>query len=429
MSENPNVEQAMERSMQAATGQPATNGHNPIMPPVRKKTSMVGNVAAALNPKAAVPAAKQVVVNDAFEYDVAFNFAFLGAGQGGGRIAASFWDLGYRRVAIFNLTDSDFEGLDEAIPKHALDVGGAAKDAAFASAQVADREEEVWDLLTRSWGNDMEYALVCVGLGGGSGSGTAPKLIEVARQYLENKGKPPRVGAIVSLPTVTEGQQVCRNALLTLKRLVEMKVSPLIIIDNARIHELYKPPMARLHKTANDTVSQYLHLFNQLAAVHSEYITFDRSEFAQLLDNGIVVMGAAPIGDLDSIKSPADISEAIRDELTNNVLAEVDLRRSKKGCCLFVGSQAVLQALSLDYFEAGFNQLDRLLGSAFKKTDLVPVLHRGLYLGSAEGLQAYTMISGLEPPQKRLGELARKAGLDREAHRMGLAQFLGVDDS
>ena len=441
MPNQPKIEEAMQKSMKAAEGVvpaapavpqapsvPQASAGAPVMPPSRKPKPMVGNVAEALSPKAAKQAIRQVEVKDTFDYDVAFNLAFIGAGQGGGRIADSFWRLGYRRVAVFNLTDSDFEGLDDTIPKHSLDVGGAAKDAVFAAAQIEGREEEVWDLMVRAWGNDAEYALVCVGLGGGSGSGTTPKIIEMARNYLKSKGKPPRVGAIVSLPTTSEGQQVCRNAVITFKKLLDMRVSPLIIIDNTRIHELYKPPMAQLHRLANDSVSQYLHLFNQLAAVHSEMFTFDHSELAQLLDSGIVVMGAATIGDVDTITSPADVSAAIRDELTNNVLAEVDLRQGLKGCCLFVASNEVLSTFSMDYFEAGFTQLDRLLGSA-RSGDVTPVLHRGLYSGDTQGLQAYTMIAGVDPPKKCLSELAKKAGLDRDAQRMGLAEFLGVDDA
>lgn len=393
----------------------------PAAAPPPPKRPAIGNVAADLTSRRA-RASREVVVKDAFDYEVAFRLAFLGTGQGGGRMANSFWDLGYRRVAIFNLTDSDFDGLHPEVEKHTLDVGGAAKDAQFAHTQLAGREEEVWDLLTRAWGNEVDYVFVCVGLGGGTGSGTCQQLVELARKYLEDHGRPPRVGAIVSLPTVSEGQQVCRNALHGFKQLMQLGVSPLLVIDNARINEIYSPPMGSLHRTANDRVSQYLHLFNQLAAVHSEYITFDRSELAQLLDGGLVTMGAAVVGDVDTIQSPADISTAIRNDLTQNVLAEVDLRQGRLGCCLFVASEEVLGALSLDYFEAGFTQLDRTIGGNQKS-----VIHRGVYLGSAPGMQVYTMISGLKPPMARLSQLAKKAGWDEGRTPGKLAAFFGVD--
>tara|TARA_R110002051_G_scaffold61354_5_gene112529 strand:+ start:1194 stop:2624 length:1431 start_codon:yes stop_codon:yes gene_type:complete len=447
-SENP-IEDKMEESLnQAAGGLPATPAPPedvqvpvpalapaPVNAPAPPTTASVapgipsqpsgmaavnvGDIAAALDPSAHTPAAQHVEVNDAFDYDVAFNMAFLGSGQGGARLATSFHGLGYRRVALFNTAESDFQGLPEEIERHTLELGGAAKDARFAEQALVGHEEEIWDLLQRSWGNDVDYGLICVGLGGGTGSGTSGKLVEIARQYMESKGKPPRVGVIASIPAYTEGQQVCRNAVTAFQRLLELKVSPLILIDNARIHQLYRPGMTQLYNVANQTVSQLFHLFNQLAAVHSPLITFDRSELAQLLDHGICVMGAAS---LQNITSPADISAAIRDQLTNNVLAEVDLKKGTKGACLFVGDQNHLDTLSLDYFDAGFTQMNRTLKGG------TSVVHRGVYIGSSPGLQAYAMISDLQPPVATLAKLAKEANISKAQLTGGLAEFLGVND-
>lgn len=381
----------------------------------------IGNVAAALDPSAHKQAAtKVVIVNDTFPYDVAFNMAFLGSGQGGARLASSFYQLGYRRVCLFNTADSDFQGLPEEIHRHTLQLGGAAKDARFAEQSLNGREEEIWDLLQRSWGNEPDYGLICVGLGGGTGSGTSGRLVQIAREYMEAKGRPPRVGAIASIPSYTEGQQVCRNAVTAFQKLLELKVSPLILIDNAKINALYRPGMTQLYNVANNTVSQLLHLFNQLAAVHSPLITFDRSELAQLLDHGICVMGAAS---LQNITSPADISAAIRDQLTNNVLADVDLKLGSKGACLFVGDATVLDSLSLDFFDAGFTQLNRTL-----KNGNSSVVHRGVYIGTSPGLQAYAMVSDLKPPITTLAKLAKEANISKSQLSGGLAQFLGVND-
>ena len=34
-------------------------------------------------------------IEDSFDYDTAFKFAFVGVGQGGGRIAEGFYNIGY----------------------------------------------------------------------------------------------------------------------------------------------------------------------------------------------------------------------------------------------------------------------------------------------------------------------------------------------
>ncbi len=390
----------------------------------------IGNVAAGLR-SAVAAAVKPTTVRDRFDYKVGFNLSFVGTGQGGSRIANAFYDLGYGRVAVFNTTDMDFKGLADEIPKLNLGVGGAAKDAAFAADQIKARQEEVWDLLTRAWGSTTDYALVCASLGGGTGSGTAPQLVQIARRYMEQLGRPPKVGAIVALPAAGEGQQQCRNAVAAFRELLALQVSPLVVIDNARINELYKPAVAKLYPTANTTAASLFHVFNQLAAVHSDYISFDQSELGQLLDGGVVTMGAADFA-VDQIKSPADISSKIRDELTGNVLAAVDLRTGRTAACVFVGHREVLDSFPTDYFDAGFNQLDRQVGSALAGT--TPVVHRGLYDTGPEdtnppGLQVYTMVSGLAPPLDRLAQLAKAGHMQAAVQsRSGLAAFLGVQD-
>jgi cell division GTPase FtsZ len=410
------AEDQMNASMDAARRTPVSV---PSVPRPR-----IPNVAASVSPGGRKPAARQPQpVNDEHGTDVAFRFAFLGAGQGGGRIANAFWKLGYRRVAAFNTTDADFAGLDDSLPKLSLDVGGAGKDTGQARAAMRGREEDVRDLLTRAWGTTLDYALICTSLGGGTGSGSAPELVKLARQYMKDRGLPPRVGAIVSLPTLTEGFQVCRNAVQGFQALQDAGVSPLIVIDNAKIHQLYQPAMSQLHSTANETVASLLHLFNQLASVHSQYITFDRSELGQILDSGLVVMGAS---DIQKFDSPADVGSAIREQLSNNVLAQVDLKTGNKAACLFVGSQEVLDQLNLDYFEAGYAQLDRTLGGG--NPDAQTVVHRGLYAGDGQGLQAYVMVGGLALPSVRLAELARKGGLGTNPRSGSAADHLGVDD-
>lgn len=386
------------------------------------------NVAKAVSPESRKRATEPVVVEDAFTYDVAMKFAFLGAGQGGGRMANAFWELGYRRIGMFNTTDSDFDGISIE-SRLSLDVGGAAKDTDLANKALYGREAEIHDLLAKAWGTDLDVAFICAGLGGGTGSGTIAKLVQIARKQLSNHPVP-RIGAIVSLPPASEGQQVAKNAVNAFQQLIDLKVSPLIVIDNARINERYSPAMSKLHSTANEIVASMLDLFNRLAARRcplDRLMTFDAGEFAQLLDNGIVTMGAAEI-DMDTVLHPSDVSKKIREDLTKNVLATMDLNKGHKAACLFVGGQNIFDKYGMEYFESGFSQLDRIIGSARQPDpDNPPVIHRGVYSDPhATDLQCYTMVAGLEPPVQRLTELANKAGFTAQA-RTKLGVFLGVD--
>ena len=148
------IEQQMTASLNKASGgMPATPVavSAPVPLPVSVSVPLipvsgavnVGNVAAALDPASHWQAAAPVAISDTFPYDVAFNMAFLGSGQGGARLASSFYQLGYRRVGLFNTAESDFQGLPEDIHRHTLQLGGIAKDARFAEQSLNDHEEEI----------------------------------------------------------------------------------------------------------------------------------------------------------------------------------------------------------------------------------------------------------------------------------------------
>ena len=43
------------------------------------------------------------------EFEGAYKFAIIGVGQGGSRIAETFWNLGYRRVCVINTAKQDLK--------------------------------------------------------------------------------------------------------------------------------------------------------------------------------------------------------------------------------------------------------------------------------------------------------------------------------
>lgn len=407
----------MEKALQAA--------QNTTFKPTVAARPKVGNVASATSVAASKQASKQAPpVEDAFGYPVAGRMGFIGCGQAGGRIAQAFWSLGYRRIGVLNTTENDFDGLDPELPKLSMDIGGASKNMSLAKKTLAEREVDVRDLFQRAWGpGPMDCVLICAGLGGGTGGGMASSLVSLARRHLATTPTT-RIGAIVSLPQPGEGQLTCRNAVTAFAELVAAKISPIIVVDNDRVKSIYEPPMKQLYPRANSVVAELINVFNHYAASKG-HISFDRSEFFQLLDSGMIVMGAANI-DPASVKTPADIRETIRSELTKSVLTGFDLRRGTKGVCLFVTSPEVQETFSSDYFMEAFEQLNQLLGSGYSERPDT-VLHRGVYEGDPDaGIQCYTMIGGLEPPASALEQLARVGGLSASTAPPALAQFLGV---
>ena len=112
-------------------------------------------------------------VKDEFN-DAAFNFAIVGVGQGGSRIAETFWNLGYRRVGGINTAKQDLSLIK--IPeenKLLIGEGGAGKNPEAADEVFRIKYEDILDFLKKVFGTAYERVLVCAGAGGGTGAGGA----------------------------------------------------------------------------------------------------------------------------------------------------------------------------------------------------------------------------------------------------------------
>lgn len=353
------------------------------------------------------------------DLNVAFKLAFVGIGQGGSRIAESFWKLGYRRVCCINTNSQDLAGI--AIPaanKLVMDIGhgGAGKDPEKGTAAAKKYWEDIYDLMRRSFGRQFDRIFVCVGGGGGTGSGGCLPVIEIAHELAAAMKLPldiTSVGAIVSLPKVAEGGKVNANSATLMDALFKLvgpdkgklanrKLSPLVIIDNDKVNKLYPNlPVAKFWEVANANVSSLFHLFNSIACQDSDFTTFDRADLKDVLDCGVVTFGACPI---KSYVSQTDISYAIRENLRQNVLVGgFDLGQARAAACVFIGSSDVLEKVPQEYLEHGFEMLARIMkpGSA---------VHRGIYRGAKPGLVVYTILAELGKPEERLAEIVRAGG-------------------
>jgi cell division GTPase FtsZ len=342
-------------------------------------------------------------VEDAFDYATAFKFAFVGIGQGGSRIAETFYRVGYRSVCAINTAVNDLASIRiPAVNKLDLGGGGAGKDPSLGAAAIEGRDEDVYDLYKRCLGDNIDYAILCLGAGGGTGAGAWPKAHEVLKQYLSETKRPVRIGAIAALPMNGEGQQPAKNAVDTAGKMGKADLSPLIVVDNERIAQLFKLTLGSRWSTANGQICNLFHLFNRIAAQDAPAggTSFDSMDLAKLLDSGIVAFGATTVKDY---AVAADVSRTMRQQLKANVLAAADLSKGDGAGCIFICGREIYNSLDASILDHGFESLNRILGPD-------STVYRGIYQGNNNDLRCYTMIGGLDLPQERLQELTKKAG-------------------
>ena len=337
-------------------------------------------------------------VKDEFD-DAAFNFAIVGVGQGGSRLAESFWNLGYRRVGVINTAQQDLSLIK--IPdenKLLIGDGGAGKNPDAADEVFRTRYEDILDFLKKAFGTGYERVLVCAGAGGGTGAGGVARVLEICHDLNQSLGKETKdtdakVGCILALPTRGEGIKVQENSKKTVTKVVDLQkagvVSPLVILDNEKIKQLYpKLTVNQFWGTANNSICSIFHLFNKISAKESAYTTFDKADLDTIFSSGIIMFGATPIKDT----TDTGISYAVRDNLRKNILAGVDAATGNVAACVIIGDKESLDNIPQSSLEHGFEQLSRMMGSN-------STVHRGIYAGAKKGLAVYTAIGGLQAPE------------------------------
>ena len=326
------------------------------------------------------------------EFEGAYKFAIIGVGQGGSRIAETFWNLGYRRVCVINTAKQDLKYIN--IPedrKLLLDHGGAGKDPDTAEKIFQENSEEICDFFHSKLGNSYDRVLVCAGAGGGTGAGGGPVVFKIVKDNTSAT-----VGFISALPTKAEGNQVAKNTKRTMQKVVEYTkdgiLSPLIVLNNEKIKQLY--PGLSVNKfwtTANSSVCSLFHLFNKISAQDSSYTTFDKADLDTVLNSGIITFGATPIKTEQA--NDTDISKAIRNNLKKNILAGADISTGNVAACVMVVNNSLMDEVPQEALEHGFEQLNRLLTKD-------STVHRGIYTSNKPGIAVYTVIGGLEPAKE-----------------------------
>ncbi len=345
----------------------------------------------------------------------ALTYAVIGSGQGGGRIAKAFYDLGYKKTIAFNTAESDLTLLD--LPEeHKFHVNhgggqGAGKDQEKGRLAYESRDQEIFNKMREIFGENIDRIIVCVGVSGGSGGGSVHTLVNIAKRYFtyvlkENAHE--RVGVVASLPTTGEAASptVAKNAFNRMSELCASaangEFAPLIIVDNDKIKKLYPGlTVKQFWPTLNSTVAGLFHVFNLLATKNSDYSTFDPADYDTIMKtNGCMILGVTTVKDVESETS---VSNALKQNLEKTLLASgFDLTTAEGAASIVVGGSKLYEEVPglMDSIEYGFDTLATITGGA--------VVHRGIYEDpSKDKLVAYTIVGGLDAPQKRLDELKK----------------------
>lgn len=334
--------------------------------------------------------------------DVSIEMAVIGVGQAGSRIAEVFHKKGYD-VGVINTSAQDLEFI-EVLPSQKLllegSLGGTGKDLDLGREIF---EENVDDILSFvdgvAEGNHMLY--LTVSGGGGTGSSSVDTLVPM----LFETGLP--VGVIYVLPKATEDAQSKRNSIETLSRLAKMTadnmVSNLIVVDNARIEQIYANlSQSKFWDTANNAIVDPLNVFNSLTAKPSRFTSLDPSDFGKIISCGDC--STYGVMEVDDYMEETALAEAVIESLGSNMLASgFDLNQTRAGGVIITGPRETLEKIPAININYCFHMISEQTNGAS--------IFQGVYdvESDSDSVKIYSWFAGLGLPKDRIDNLKKES--------------------
>ena len=328
------------------------------------------------------------------------NFGVVGTGQAGGRIAESFYKLGYVSVAI-NTAKQDLSYIN--IPDDCkflinYGLGGAAKDLSIGRDAAESVREELQEFFDSKI-SESEVNILCLSLGGGSGAGSCETMVDL----LSQTGKPLIVMA--ALPMNTDDTQTKVNSIETLALLAKFsqtrRIQNLIVVDNAKIESLLADvSQLEFYGKANDIIVEPLDVFNTLSSMASQVKGLDSTEFSKILmdGEGLSVYGSFDVTNFDDQTA---IAEAIISNLSGNLLATgFDIKQAKYVGALIVSNKSVAEKIPAVSINYAMSMIDEYCNSPLG-------IFKGTYvIDMPENIvRVYSFFSGLGLPDSRVQQL------------------------
>ena len=194
------------------------------------------------------------------EMDQLAKIKVIGIGGGGGNAINSMVETGVKGVE-FIAANTDLQVLNTSKADVKIQLGktglGAGAKPEIGKEAALEAKKEIEDALK---GADMVF--ITCGMGGGTGSGAAPIVAEIAQ------GLGALTVAIVTKPFTFEGKKRMENALVSIEEL-KKHVDTLIVIPNDRLREIIDKttPMLEAFKEVDNVLRRGVQSITDLIAV------------------------------------------------------------------------------------------------------------------------------------------------------------------
>ncbi len=249
----------------------------------------------------------------------------FGVGGGGGNTISRMREIGIKGAEMI-AANTDAQDLLYSNSDHKILIGkeltqglGAGSNPRIGEEAAKESEQEI---KKRVGGSDMVF--VTCGLGGGTGTGAAPVIAEIAKK------QGALVIGVVTVPFQIEGKKRLENAQYGLERM-ESVVDTLIVIPNDKLLELAPElPLHTAFKVADEILTNSVKGITELVT-KSGLVNLDFADVKAVMSNGGVSL--IGMGESDSQQRALDAVE----KAIVNPLLDVDISNSTGALVNIIG--------------------------------------------------------------------------------------------
>ena len=239
----------------------------------------------------------------------------IGIGGGGSNAVNHMYSLGIKGVD-FIVTNTDQQALDMSPVPTRIQLGvtltqgrGAGSKPEVGKNAAIENIEEIKEILEKN----TNMVFITAGMGGGTGTGAAPILANVAREMgILTVG-------IVTLPFAFEGKMRKKHAEEGIEEL-RKAVDTLLVIKNDKLREMYgNLGVKQAFAKADDVLTIAAKGIAELISVHGD-INVDMNDVISVMkDSGVAIMGTG------IAEGPDRASIAVKEALDSPLLNENDI--------------------------------------------------------------------------------------------------------
>lgn len=317
----------------------------------------------------------------------------VGAGGGGSNAVSYMFSQGIEDVD-FAICNTDKQALDMSKVPVKIQLGeiltkglGAGTDAVIGKKAAQESIEEIEKLFSSS----TEMAFVTCGMGGGTGTGAAPVIAEVARK----KGL--LTVGVVTIPFRDEGEEALYRAVEGIKEL-HRNVDSILIIDNQKLYQLYDDMdvFSAFHK-ADEVLCTAVKSIAEIIT-KGGHINADFADVRKIMQNsGVSLMG------IGTASGPNRVEEAVEQAICSPLLQELDLSTAKNALVNITTSSVAGEAVTMA-------ELSKIMDLIKNRTGQTVNFKRGIVRDDSMGdsVSVTLIATGFEMTQLPVIEVRKK---------------------